>query len=290
MKLASLQETVTVSGASPTVDVENTKVGARLSQEILHVRADLAHDLRIDDGAARHDDGPPGSGRAERGDVDRHGRARRAQLQPELLRRHRRHAAELRLDVLHGLRLGRGSLGRHRGDGRGNRRRRRREHQRHPEERRQHASRATSNYSITGKGYWDGFTGNNITDELRAQGITDPTLRKLNDFNANVGGPFIKDRLWWFGSFRNYTTIEATPNYTIVNADGSLTNPFDSNLRNYTASAKYQINKNNQLSAFWTYNQKFQPHRGAGVAQPNAGGHAATSSRRRTCSTATGRR
>jgi len=35
MKLASLQETVTVTGASPTVDVENSKVGARLSQEIL---------------------------------------------------------------------------------------------------------------------------------------------------------------------------------------------------------------------------------------------------------------
>src|SRR5262245_45868651 len=35
MKLASLQETVTVSGSSPTVDVENTKVGARLDHEIL---------------------------------------------------------------------------------------------------------------------------------------------------------------------------------------------------------------------------------------------------------------
>src|SRR5262249_56935529 len=35
MKLASLQETVTVSGQSPTVDIENTKVGARLSKEIL---------------------------------------------------------------------------------------------------------------------------------------------------------------------------------------------------------------------------------------------------------------
>ena len=35
MKLASLQETVTVSGSSPTIDVENTKVGARLDHEIL---------------------------------------------------------------------------------------------------------------------------------------------------------------------------------------------------------------------------------------------------------------
>src|SRR3989475_12980807 len=35
MKLASVQETVTVTGASPTVDVENTKVGARLDHQIL---------------------------------------------------------------------------------------------------------------------------------------------------------------------------------------------------------------------------------------------------------------
>src|SRR6185295_8590955 len=35
MRLATLQETVTVSGSSPTVDVENTKVGARLDHEIL---------------------------------------------------------------------------------------------------------------------------------------------------------------------------------------------------------------------------------------------------------------
>src|SRR5207248_3967907 len=35
MKLAALQETVVVSGDSPTVDVENTKVGARLDHEVL---------------------------------------------------------------------------------------------------------------------------------------------------------------------------------------------------------------------------------------------------------------
>ena len=54
-----------------------------------------------------------------------------------------------------------------------------------------------------------------------------------------------------------------------MNSDGSLTNPFLSNLRNYTTSGKYQISKNNQLSMFWTYNKKFQPHRNAGVSQPN---------------------
>src|SRR4029079_14878946 len=113
--------------------------------------------------------------------------------------------------------------------------------------------KGSASWSITGKGYWNGFTGDNVTDDLRSQGIKDPTLRNLNDFNADAGGPFIKDRLWWFGSFRNYSTVEATPNYSTINSDGSLINPFDSNLRNYTASGKYQVSKNNQLSAFWTY-------------------------------------
>src|SRR6185503_20606932 len=79
-------------------------------------------------------------------------------------------------------------------------------------------------------------------------------------------------RLWWFGSFRNYSTVDVTPGYTIVNSDGSLTNPFDSNLRNYTASGKYQLNKNNTIAAFWTFNKKFQPNRGAGVTQPRPEG------------------
>ena len=53
-------------------------------------------------------------------------------------------------------------------------------------------SRAARQWSITGKGYWDHFTGSNITDDLRAQGVTDPTLRNLNDFNADAGGPFLE--------------------------------------------------------------------------------------------------
>src|SRR5581483_8562583 len=91
-------------------------------------------------------------------------------------------------------------------------------------------------WSITGKGYWNGFTSSNITPDLRAQGITDPSLQKLTDFNGDAGGPFIKDRLWSFGSFRNYSTVEATGGYTTTAPDGTLINPFDSNLRNDTAS------------------------------------------------------
>jgi hypothetical protein len=115
-------------------------------------------------------------------------------------------------------------------------------------------------YSTTGRGVWENFSGNNLTPALRAQGIKDPSLQKLWDVNGNAGGPLMKDRLWWFGSIRNYSTVENVAGFPI---------PFESNLRNYTASGKYKINRSNNLSAFWTYNKKFQPNRNAGVAQPD---------------------
>src|SRR6267143_1734055 len=55
----------------------------------------------------------------------------------------------------------------------------------------------------------------------------------------------------WQNFSGNYSTVENISAFPI---------PFDSNLRNYTTSAKYQITRNNQFSAFWTYNRKFQPH------------------------------
>jgi hypothetical protein len=112
-------------------------------------------------------------------------------------------------------------------------------------------------YGGTGKG----MAGNNLTDDLRAQGITSPSsLQNLRDINAAVGGPLVKDKLWWFGSLRDYTTEENVVGFNKL---------FHSNLRNYTGSLKYQLSKSNRLSGFWTYNRKFQPNRGAGVSQPD---------------------
>jgi hypothetical protein len=271
MKIATLQETVTVSGSSPTVDVENTKVGARLDHEILQAvptSRSIFGSTTVLPGMTMARQDPAGLNAATSTGMVAHGAsnynlnyygvtADTPANYGSMYYMDFGSAEEISVDTA--------AMGAEIGGGGG----------------------ANINVvpksggnqvkgevidSITGKGYWDGFTASNITPELRAQGITDPTLRKLNDFNANAGGPFVKDRLWWFGSIRNYRTVEATPNYTIVNSDGSLTNPFDSELRNYTASTKYQINKSNQLSAFWTYNKKFQPHRGAGTAQPRPAG------------------
>lgn len=268
MKLASLQETVTVSGSSPTVDVENTKVGGRLSQEILAnvpTSRTIFGSTTVLPGMTMGRQDPGGLNAATSTGMVAHGAsnynlnyygvtADTPQNYGSMYYMDFGSAEEVSVDTA--------AMGAEVGGGGG-------------------ANinvipksggnnvKGEVNYSITGKGYWDHFTATNVTDDLRAQGVTDPTLRNLNDFNTSFGGPFIKDRLWWFGSFRNYNTVEATSGYTVVKDDGTLVNPFASNLRNYTASTKFQITKNNQLSGFWTYNRKFQPNRGAGPVQPN---------------------
>jgi carboxypeptidase family protein len=267
LKLASLQETVTVSGSSPTVDVENTKVGARLSQEVLTdvpTSRTIFGSTTVLPGMTMTRQDPGGLAAATSTGMTAHGSqnynlnyygvtADTPSGYGSMYYMDFGSAEEISVDTA--------AMGAEIGGGGG-------ANINIVPKSGGNSLKGEALASITGKGYWDHFTASNITDNLRAQGITDPTLRELRDFNANAGGPFIKDRLWWFGSFRDYRTIEAFPNYTVVNGDGSLTNPFLSNLRNYTASSKYQINKSNQLSGFWTYNKKFQPHRGAGLAQP----------------------
>jgi hypothetical protein len=47
------------------------------------------------------------------------------------------------------------------------------------------------------------FQQSNYTDELRAQGLRAPnSLKKLFDYNASVGGPIARDKVWFYSSTR----------------------------------------------------------------------------------------
>ena len=48
-----------------------------------------------------------------------------------------------------------------------------------------------------------GMVGSNYTDDLKARGLTTPgAFKNLWDYNFGIGGPFMKDRLWYFAQLR----------------------------------------------------------------------------------------
>ena len=57
----------------------------------------------------------------------------------------------------------------------------------------------------------DWSRGDNLTDELRAEpGLTQtPGIIKAHDASGSYGGPIMKDRLWFYGSYRNLDTQTA---------------------------------------------------------------------------------
>jgi hypothetical protein len=48
-------------------------------------------------------------------------------------------------------------------------------------------------------GTWPGLQANNIDDRLKSLGLVDPTVvDQVWSFNPNIGGPIVKDKLWFF--------------------------------------------------------------------------------------------
>ena len=57
--------------------------------------------------------------------------------------------------------------------------------------------------------------GNNLTDDLRAIGLTQtPGIIQAYDASGSFGGPIMKDRLWFYGSYRNLDTQTAMEGIT----------------------------------------------------------------------------
>jgi Carboxypeptidase regulatory-like domain len=103
------------------------------------------------------------------------------------------------------------------------------------------------------------FQGGNIPADVVANGIRDHSneIAKYRDFNINVGGPIRKDKVWWYFSHRDQFTSVQQPNFI-----GPLAGKnFDTHLWNPSGKVTYQINQNNKLIGYYQWGQKVQPNR-----------------------------
>jgi hypothetical protein len=112
-------------------------------------------------------------------------------------------------------------------------------------------------------GYSKGMLGDNYTDELRARGATQPTpVTRVYDVNLAAGGPIVQDRLWYFGSFRvqgqrqntlnvYYNKNAGNPNSFVYEPDLTRLAFSDRTFENYIPRITWQATGRNKFSGSW---------------------------------------
>lgn len=106
---------------------------------------------------------------------------------------------------------------------------------------------------------WQSFniSQDQIDRGLRAGGGLEPQdvnrLSSYQDNNIGFGGHLGKDKLWWYGSYRHQDIKARFVNYPV--------GPQQTVLNNYSLKATYNLSQNNKLVAYTQPSQKKQPQR-----------------------------
>ena len=82
-------------------------------------------------------------------------------------------------------------------------------------------------------------------------------LASYKNFNLGVGGPIVRDKVWGHFAYLNQqNSVAAPPSGSFL--DGT---PFNTKLFNYTGKGTYQMNQNNRFIGYLQHGTKQQPNR-----------------------------
>jgi hypothetical protein len=120
------------------------------------------------------------------------------------------------------------------------------------------------------------LVANNLNASLRAQNINEPPkLKKFYDVAGDLGGRIIRDKLWFYGGYARQTKSEGTLGFAAdAGPDGKyLTGDepqayFESSLYQYSLKTSYQMTRNNRFVYAWQRGVKAQPQNGGGRLRP----------------------
>jgi hypothetical protein len=129
--------------------------------------------------------------------------------------------------------------------------------------------------TFRGSGYfaWEtpSLQSNNVDDALRAKGVTEGNpLEAYRDGNVDLGGPILKRRLWFYGSYRNQFIKQGVLGYIASPGPDNLPGTGDDvpgyyavTLTNITGKLTGQIGPNHRFSGFVQAQKKDYPERNA---------------------------
>jgi hypothetical protein len=104
---------------------------------------------------------------------------------------------------------------------------------------------------------------NNVTPELLQKGYA-PGVNKftsLKDFYGEIGGPILRDKLWFYASHRDASSGNFIPGFIQLSDRQQV--EFYTKLQDPTAKITYQMTKNNKFEAMGQVGRKWQPYRSA---------------------------
>lgn len=120
--------------------------------------------------------------------------------------------------------------------------------------------RGANKFQVVGRAFFtnDKLQGDNRTEELEELGYVGNQINQIMDYGLQVGGPIIKDRLWfWLGY-----GVQDIRNLTIAG------NPDNTKLEGINGKLNFQISKNNRAELAYIYHSKTKFGRGAGPQRP----------------------
>src|SRR5262245_53099243 len=118
----------------------------------------------------------------------------------------------------------------------------------------------SGSFFISGTG--DAFQGDNISEENIAQGLkATNSIKKLWDINPSGGGPIVRDKLWFFGTYRHQLSRQnvasmwvnknaGNPNSWVYEPVLSEQAVADGNWNNGSGRITWQISPRNKFSAW----------------------------------------
>ncbi len=123
-----------------------------------------------------------------------------------------------------------------------------------------------------------GMQSDNFTQALRDAGLRSPSnLDKVWDANFGMGGPIMRDRLWFFGTIRSmgsflsisdtfYNKNAGNPNPAFWFYDPDLSRPVlnDQKWQDQSLRLTWQATPRNKFTAFWNEQQQDRGQKGGG--------------------------
>ena len=124
----------------------------------------------------------------------------------------------------------------------------------------------TSGSAFAG-GIRESWQGDNVTPQLRARGLeSGDTVNHVSDYNFAIGGPLRQDRLWYFTTVRRIATNEVVANNFYKDGRPGIEDQW---IYNLMARLTWQANGKTKVTSYFDRYPKFKGHEMGALTDPD---------------------